>query len=115
SEVELITDRVGILNRGKLIREGTVKELTQKGEEYKLNLEGSSVESFIKQYQDNFQISKLNDGYFTLKVSDANELNSILDKLRSEGIMVKEMVQQKNSLEDIFISLISESEKGGAK
>ena len=115
SEVELITDRVGILNRGKLIREGTVKELTQKNEEYKLNLEGSNVDSFIKQYQGIFQISKLNDGYCNLKVSDANELNNILDKLRGDGIMVKEIVQQKNSLEEIFISLISESEKGGLK
>ena len=30
SEVELITDRVGILNKGKLLQEGTVKEFTKK-------------------------------------------------------------------------------------
>ncbi|MHB1689018.1 MAG: ABC transporter ATP-binding protein [Ignavibacteriaceae bacterium] len=115
SEVELITDSVGILNKGKLIREGTVKELTQKKEEYKLNLEGIDVENFIRQHQGDFQFSKTTDGYYNLKVSDADELNKMLDKLRSSGIMVKEIIQQKNTLEEIFISLINESENGSAK
>ncbi len=42
SEVELITDRVGILNKGRLLREGTVKELTEKKEEYKLVVDSTS-------------------------------------------------------------------------
>ncbi len=115
SEVEQITDRVGILNKGKLIREGTVKELTQKREEYKLSLEGAAVDDINKNPDNDLHLTNIGDGYFNLKVSDSNELNKVLDMLRSKGIMIKEMVQQKDSLEDIFISLINESEKGAMK
>src|SRR3989304_1746562 len=39
SEVEMVSDRVAILNKGKLIREGTVKELTEKKHEYLFEFE----------------------------------------------------------------------------
>jgi len=115
SEVEQITDRVGILNKGKLIKEGTVKELTQKREEYKLSLEGAAVNDLVNHANNEFNLTSLGEGYFNLKVTDSNELNKILDAFRAKGIMIKEMVQQKDSLEDIFISLIKESENGGVK
>ncbi len=111
SEVELLTDRVGILNKGKLIREGTVNELTQKKEEYKLSIEGENAEKIINDFDSRISFVNSGNGYFNLKVSDSVQLNMVLDVLRNNGIIIKEMVQQKDSLEDIFISLIQESEK----
>jgi len=105
SEVELITDRVGILNKGRLLREGTVKELTEKKEEYKLVLDGENTAL------DNSGFTKQSDGSFLVKVSDINELNKIIDNIRSEGILLKEVVPLKSTLEEMFISLINESEK----
>ena len=107
SEVELITDRVGILNKGKLLREGTVKELTEKKEEYKLVVENTSD---IK--LDNVTLVKQSDGSYLLKVTNINELNMIIDNIRSQGILLKEIVPFKSTLEEMFISLISESEGG---
>ncbi len=111
SEVELLTDRVGILNKGKLIREGTVNELTQKKQEYKLSIEGENAEQIIKDFDNRISFVNSGNGYYNLKVSDSVQLNMVLDVLRNNGIIIKEMVQQKDSLEDIFISLIQESEK----
>ena len=105
SEVELITDRVGILNKGRLLREGTVKELTEKKEEYKLVLDGENTAL------DNSGFTKQSDGSFLVKVSDINELNKIIDNIRSKGILLKEVVPLKSTLEEMFISLINESEK----
>jgi ABC-2 type transport system ATP-binding protein len=112
SEVELITDRVGILNKGKLLREGTVKELTERKEEYKLIL-NDDLPELNKYADDNLIITKNQDGSYSVKVDDIRTMNVLVDKLRSDNILIKEIVLQKNTLEEMFISLINQEEKGG--
>ncbi len=108
SEVELITDRVGILNKGKLLKEGTVKELTERKQEFVISIEGELPLNIER-----LHLGRISDGLYSAKVNDISELNNILDLLRQRGVMVKEFHQQKNTLEDMFISLIKEAE--GAK
>ena len=112
SEVELITDRVGILNKGKLLREGTVKELTERKEEYKLIL-NDDLPELNKYAGDNLIIIKNQDGSYSVKVDDIRTMNILVDKLRTDNILIKEIVLQKNTLEEMFISLINQEEKGG--
>jgi ABC-2 type transport system ATP-binding protein len=110
SEVELITDRVGILNKGKLLREGTVRELTEKKEEYKITV--SDEESELTRYSDkNIIITKGNNGSYSVKVDDIRTMNLLVDKLRNDSVLIKEIVLQKDTLEEMFISLISKEEK----
>jgi len=109
SEVEMITDRVGILNKGKLLREGSVKELTEKKEEYKIRLsetEISSVESVFK----NNSVTKNRDGSLSVKVDNVESLNLLIDNLRKNGILIQEIELQKSTLEEMFISLINEAD-----
>ncbi|MGA7838331.1 MAG: ABC transporter ATP-binding protein [Ignavibacteriaceae bacterium] len=113
SEVEMITDRVGILNKGKLLREGTVSELTEKKEEYLLSVDEKADVSSIDDINNKI-ITKLNEGRYSLRVSDTAELNKIIDGLRNKGIMINEIIKHKNTLEEMFISVIQESEKEGA-
>lgn len=109
SEVELITDRVGILNKGKLLKEGTVKELTEKKEEYKLELASSIADEnpFAK-----FSLAKITDVSYSVRVNSDEELNHLIDQIRNSNLMIKEIVKQKTTLEDMFISLIKEADKG---
>lgn len=111
SEVELITDRVGILNKGKLLRDGTVRELTEKKEEYKITVSDEEFE--LTRYSDkNIIITKSNRGSFSIKVDDIRTMNLLVDKLRNDSVLIKEIVLQKDTLEEMFISLISQEEKG---
>jgi ABC-2 type transport system ATP-binding protein len=112
SEVELITDNVGILNKGKLLREGTVKELTEKKEEYRLMFDGIFNDEKLIGITG---LKKEKDDYYNLKVSGINELNEVIDALRNRSILIKEIIPQKNTLEDMFISLIQEADKGEKK
>jgi ABC-2 type transport system ATP-binding protein len=107
SEVELITDRVGVLNKGKLLKEGTVKELTEQGQQFIISVEGE-----INTEIPGINLTKTSPGNYIVKVKDTAELNQILDTLRNKGIMVKEFHHQKNTLEDMFISLIKQSDGG---
>jgi len=113
SEVEMITDRVGILNKGKLVREGTVKELTETKEEYKITLSDESLD-LGKYSTKNIIISKTNENSFIVKVDDVRTMNLLLDNLRNDDILIKEVMLQKSTLEEMFISLISEADKDGA-
>jgi ABC-2 type transport system ATP-binding protein len=112
SEVELITDNVGILNKGKLIKEGTVRELTEKKEEYRLSFDGTLNDEALSGID---SLKKNKDGYYNLKVFDINELNKVIDTLRNRSILIKEIIPQKNTLEEMFISLIQEADKGEKK
>jgi ABC-2 type transport system ATP-binding protein len=110
SEVEMITDRVGILNKGKLLREGSVKELTEKKEEYKIRLSEAEIDTnkFINQ---NITIIKNSDDSLSVKVDDVRSLNMLVDSLRKDGILIQEIELQKSTLEEMFISLINEADK----
>lgn len=113
SEVELITDNVAIVNKGKLLKEGLVKELTVKGEEYKISVD-KDIENIKFSLNNDVSIMESSKNVLTVKVSDLSKLNSIIDELRMNNLLIKEISPQKNTLEDTFISLIKDSEKGGA-
>lgn len=106
SEVEMISDRVGILNKGRLIREGTVTELTEKKEEYIFKLDAGEHEEVLRE----LNIGRIKGDSYTVRVASIPELNKLIDFLRSRGIFVKEIIKQKATLEEMFISLINEAE-----
>lgn len=108
SEVELVTDRVAILNKGVLLKEGSVSELTEKKEEYKIIFD--NLDSLPKDIEDKYNIARSGKNIFTVKVKETAKLHQLLDELRSRNILFKEVSQQKGSLEDMFISLIKEAE-----
>lgn len=112
SEVELITDNVGILNKGNLLKEGTVRELTEKKEEYRLLFGGTLNADILNSING---IKKDKEQYYNLKVNGINDLNVVIDSLRNKGVLIKEIIPQKNTLEEMFISLIQEADKGEKK
>ena len=104
SETEMICDRVGILNKGRLIKEGTVKELTEKQEEFIIKTDSDIPGELPGAF-------KRNDiGSYNLIVKDIHELNRYIDLIRASGIAIKEIQQQKNTLENMFIELIHKAE-----
>jgi len=111
SEVELITDRVAILNKGELIQQGTVEELTSAKEVYEIMLEELLAESLLG---NEFQfLSTVNSDkrIYSAKVEDISSLNGIIDKLRGRNVNIVSILPKKVSLEEMFITLINESDK----
>ncbi len=107
SEVEMISDRVGILHKGKLIREGTVSSLTKAGDQWEITAHGNvaSVEMELQARSLHFQIEQ---DRITVTVPDLQEANSVSDLLRSRGMLIEGMQQKKHSLEDFFIKVIQD-------
>jgi len=104
-EVELISDRIGILDNGLLVKEGKISDLTNLGQEYQIvteQLEESEKEIFIKNYSD----IEIQNGTINLTIKDLKELNDFIDLLRQKNIVIKSVFPKKSSLEDIFIDTI---------
>lgn len=111
SEVELITDRVAILNKGELIQEGTVEDLTTSKEVYKIGFAEEPGEEFLNTAMSKYEFSKYDKNEYTVYVEDNNSLNKLIDELRQNGKLITSLQPRKSSLEDMFISLIKESDE----
>jgi len=101
SEVEKLCDRVGILEGGKLVREGRVEELTRTRNAYALKIEGAlgnSWEALRKIAPD----ARLTEEGLTLTLADPKDLDRVIDLLRSIGVSVRGVNEMKISLEDVF-------------
>jgi len=109
-EVELVSDRVAILNKGKLIREGGVEELTTSQESYIIETTTKFSDEFVKENLAQFNITKSEENKLSVNVKENKDLNELIDELRKSRINIRSVVMEKNSLEDLFISLINESD-----
>jgi ABC-2 type transport system ATP-binding protein len=111
SEVEMITDQIAILNKGTLIKEGNVRDLTQAGFEYQIVLDQNVTQEKLNELR-NISAHFANISHkFSVKVSDTYELNSVIDQIRSSGVVIESFTAVKTSLEDLFINVIKESNK----
>jgi ABC-2 type transport system ATP-binding protein len=106
SEVEMICDRVAILNKGKVVRVGTIPELTAQKLTYTVQLSAPVPEETREKLLQSFFRIKYGDNGFTVTLKDKSELNAIIDILRAGGSEIEGMTQQKSSLEDYFIQLM---------
>ena len=124
SEVELVSDRVAIMNSGKLLKMGRVEDLTTTKEAYIIETANPVGNEFINaKYTgetsgdslfENINIKLESSTKLSVNVKDNLELNFVIDNLRKKGINIKSISIQKNSLEELFVSLITD-ERGGAK
>jgi ABC-2 type transport system ATP-binding protein len=106
SEVELISDRVAILDKGRLLKVGTVDELTAAGEEYRIDVAGTIPEPFIVEARALVMKVRVEGDRLIMEVTEPAALNRLIDLLRKHGVMITTITQHRSSLEESFITLI---------
>jgi ABC-2 type transport system ATP-binding protein len=106
SEVELVSDRVAILDKGRLLKTGSVDELTARGFLYRIGIEGAVPQAALTEATA-LVISLRPDGE-TLQVELENvaELNRVIDLLRKYGVTITSVVKERSTLEESFINLL---------
>lgn len=110
SEVELITDSVAILHKGKLVKQGKVTELTARENEYRVVTDLALEEVFSVEELTAFKINKQSGFSYLIPETDETGINRFIDAARDRGVNIKELNQQKRKLEEIFVSLVEEIE-----
>ncbi len=107
SEVEMICDRVAILNKGKLIRIGSVAELTMQENVYRVGVEGAVPDELLTQWEATRVHAEREGDALLLGLEDVAALNAAIDQLRGHGVMITDISQKRQSLEDMFIDVIA--------
>jgi ABC-2 type transport system ATP-binding protein len=105
SEVESVADRVIILNRGKVIREGAVKDLTTRGSQYQIEAEFGN--RLIEIPEDIGRKLSLSTNLMIIELDKPENINHIIDLLRMKKISIRAVQPLRVSLEQSFIETIS--------
>lgn len=109
SEVELICDKVAILNKGELLREGTVDEITSTGNHYKFITSDLSDE-LSNSLLNNYKVVLHGKSEFIYSTESVEELNKLIDVLRNKKILLHNVSLEKSTLESMFINLVGEDQ-----
>ncbi len=113
SEVEMICDRVAIMNKGELVKSGTIDELLHEENSFYVNIEDKENRVYSIPELNEYDV-KIEKNKITLNNGNYETLNNLIDILRSKGIMVKGSGENKVSLEEFFIETIDDEEESNA-
>lgn len=114
SEVEMVCDRVAIINRGELIAMGPLDEL----------LRGSLVVTLrVGNWSDDLHrialsqgeladlhVDAANVGALTIELADEAEIPALIERLIGAGGAVYEVTPARRGLEDYFVGLVDQSD-----
>lgn len=105
SEVELICDKVAILNKGSLIKTGRIEDITAVSNNYKF-ITSEIEQNIINILLNEFKASINGKNEFYYNTVSAEDLNKMIDFLREKNILIYGIAREKDSLENMFINLI---------
>jgi len=101
-EVELICDRVAIMRKGKLIREGDIASLTRQKGRFLIGLAPGQVLPVSEIANHGYEIQPLNDRWEVL-LTEGQSIDPIIDLIRDKGLNLRHLVEKRQTLEDLFL------------
>lgn len=113
-EVELVCDRVAILQQGKLVREGTIAELTKQKGLYVVRLADGQEFPAEAVARLGYAVRPLPEqpGAFEVAVSDGQAIDPVVRLIAERGLSLRHLVEQKQTLEDVFMTTVEGAEPG---
>jgi ABC-2 type transport system ATP-binding protein len=107
SEIEMTCDQVAILNRGRLVRQGTLDELLAPASVVDLQVEGGDA-GLRAALAAVGAARELEPGRWEVRVADARRVPELAEAVVRHGGRLHAMRPQRESLEEFFIRTISE-------
>jgi ABC-2 type transport system ATP-binding protein len=104
-EVELICDRVGILSRGEMIREGDVATLTRVQGSFVIGL-APGQDLPIGDLKNNGYAVMPRGDVWEVALNEGQNIDAVIDLLRSKGLSLRHLVEKRQSLEELFIETV---------
>lgn len=110
SEIEMLCDRIAIMKGGKIIRLGTVDELTSSSRAHRIRVDRmtTELEEALTECVGPFSLDGKN--CFTVDIEKSETLNEAIDRIRRMNISILEVTPQRQTLEDVFVKIVEEGE-----
>src|SRR5262249_26274403 len=110
-EVELICDRVGILQRGELIRQGTVADLTQQRGLFQVGVAAGAPFPAEELQAHGYQVRPHED-LWEVTLVEGQTIDPVLDLLRERGARLRHLIEKRQTLEEAFLATVEAAEPG---
>jgi ABC-2 type transport system ATP-binding protein len=110
-EVELMCDRVAILQRGELIRAGRIGALTRQSGLFLIGLapgQDFPVDDLAGQ---GYQVRRRDD-LWEIELTDGQSIDAVVDLLRARQRSIRYLTEKRQTLEDIFLNTVAAAEPG---
>ena len=109
SEIEKLANHIGIINKGKLLFEGTLQTLSQHHPaQNKTKFQTNDIEKTLKIFQSQSVKTKVEEGVIVAWNTSEIQNASLVEQLIHNNVRVYEVVKEKINLEKIFLDLINE-------
>ena len=112
-EAEAIADRVGVINQGEIIVVEETKELLKKMGKKKLTVylqqEVLEIPNSLKKYDLKIREDNISLDYTYNVQAKQTGITNLLQDLKDEGLKLRDLKTEQNSLEKIFVSLVKDN------
>ena len=106
----MVCDRVAILDRGRVLAQGGISELTQRAAEVRLTVAGP--EAAVRRALNGAQAAEprpLGSDQFEIVLTSADQstVDALVDRLRAGGLSLISMSPSRQTLEQAFLAILS--------
>jgi ABC-2 type transport system ATP-binding protein len=110
-EVEKICDRVGILQKGVMIREGDITSLTSQKGTFLVGLAlGQNFPEEDARKQGYVFLPR--GDFWEITLDDGQSIDPLVDLLRGKGLSLRHLVEKRQTLEELFMATVEPAEPG---
>ncbi|MCC6406712.1 MAG: ABC transporter ATP-binding protein [Planctomycetes bacterium] len=103
-EVELVCDRVVIMDKGRIVKQGTIQELTPRTGRVRLEL--SPVPANLAQLLSGLGTNLIESEHGCELQANDGEIDQVVDRLRAAGISIRGLEARRINLEQAFIETV---------
>jgi len=114
-EVELVCDRVAILQNGELVRAGTIAELTRQEGRVVLGLADGEAFPMEEIERMGFKAEPVGKLFEVSFGNDPAAIDRLLAMIHQKGLKLRHLMEKKQTLEDVFVSMVDATEPGAER
>ena len=105
TEIELICDRVAIMNKGLIVRAGSIDEIASEGTGWRIQCRNMPLELDVKRFSAHIEDGNA-EQTIILEAGLIETLNALIDELRSHNVTIVSVERHRKSLEAGFLDII---------
>jgi ABC-2 type transport system ATP-binding protein len=107
----MVSDRVAIMHRGELVRQGTVADLTRQANRFSIGLASGQAFPTEEVQALGYRVEPAGE-LAEVELPDSQSIDRVLSLLAARGLNLRHLVEKKQTLEDVFVKMVETSEPG---
>lgn len=117
AEAERLCQQIGIIRDGELVAIGSPRQLRAQAGNPQIEISGRGFTSeLIRDLSNRSEIISVeqHNNYLKIQLREAVDTAPLVSLLVSAGVQVDEVIKSQSSLEEVFLSLVSEENRSGS-